>query len=199
MARNSKSFYELRQATSDYRLNKIAQDKLTASKTMNFQAINDDNKSTSGIDSSSSQDKENDPVKLKINDQKTDVKEAQKAKKSNLTVKQQHSDSGRETSSSTLTDSRDSKDFKDFTNPKDFKKEPFEETENALHLFNAVREESAILKKELIAKEKQLIIQEKQLSELQLKYDKRKARHKEQMTKLKYVSDDSSSLLIQYR
>ena len=174
MARNSKSYYELRQATSEYGLNKSQ--KLTVSKTMNFQTINhdelNDNKSTSGIDSSSSQDKEND-----LNDQaKNSISKEENKNKSNLNA---NLDSGRD-SSSTLN----GKESKEFKNAKD-SKENCSEVANALRLMNAVRDECSILKKELIAKEKQLIIQEKQFSELQLKYDKRKARHREQMMKLK--------------
>lgn len=147
---------------------------------MNFKAINnDDNKSTSGIDSSSSQEKEKKSSKLEqLKEQSPD-----KQSKSNLNVNQQ--DSGRE-STSTLTDSRTSKDSREFDNKKEIKEEiSYQDAQNAMRLMNAVREECAILKKELIAKEKQLIIQDKQIQELQLKYDKRKARHREQMTKLK--------------
>lgn len=183
MARSSKSYYELRQATSEFGLNKADQNKLATSKTMNFQAINqdesNDNKSTSGVDSSSSQDKENEPIEMKNGDdspKKTGAVEP--SKRVHLAV-----DSGRE-SSSTLTDSRESKDFKDFANSKDLK-EYCQEAENALRLMGAVRQECEILKKELIAKEKQLMNQEKQLAELQLKYDKRKARNREQIAKLK--------------
>lgn len=177
MARNSKSYYELRQATSEYGLNK---NKLITSKTMNFQTIHqdelNDNKSTSGVDSSSSQDKENEPIKtengqLKIN--------STKKISSNINL-----DSGRE-STSTLADSRESKDFtKDLLNSKNAK-EYYEEAESVFRLMNAIKDECAILKNELIAKEKQIIAQEKQLSELQLKYEKRKARHKDQILKLK--------------
>lgn len=184
MARSSKSYYELRQATSEFGLNKADQNKLATSKTMNFQAINqdesNDNKSTSGVDSSSSQDKENEPIEMKNGDDspKKKTSAVEQSKRVHLAV-----DSGRE-SSSTLTDSRESKDFKDFANSKDLK-EYCQEAENALRLMGAVRQECDILKKELIAKEKQMMIQEKQLAELQLKYDKRKARNREQIAKLK--------------
>ena len=184
MARSSKSYYELRQATSEFGLNKNDPAKLAPSKTMNFQTINhdesNDNKSTSGVDSSSSQDKENEPIELKSGDDpsKKRTSGAELSKRAHLTV-----DSGRE-SSSTLTDSRESKDFKNFANSKDLK-EYCQEAENALRLMGAVRQECDILKKELIAKEKQLMTQEKHLAELQLKYDKRKARNREQIAKLK--------------
>lgn len=135
---------------------------------MNFKTINDD-KSTSGIDSSSSQDKENNPTKL------------DQLKENNIDKKQSHlnQDSGRD-SSSTLTDSRESKDSREFNEDKKSNSQEMNylEIQNALRLMNAVRDECSILKKELISKERQI-------QELQLKYDKRKARHREQMLKLK--------------